>query len=190
MIPEYPIVSSMPIDESTLLAISAQEWQDGGWDPNLYYSPVDRYEWVEAIKVLAFERSAISEAAQATTSEGFYTRLAASSHSPDWDEPFDFGVAGLVLALTAAGFRTSNSCSGHYERGMPFVRMVTDASHLELLYQACTKVGCSAIPAEGQVEVHGQTVLHLVSLGDELARCKDAFESVGFVELEGEWVDE
>jgi hypothetical protein len=29
-----------------------------------------------------------------------------------------------------------------------------------------------------------------VSLGDELARYKDAFESVGFVELEGEWVDE
>jgi len=192
VIPEFEPVPSEPVDPAQLRTLTAQEWNDG-FDSNLAYFPVCDYEWDTAERALAVEAAAIDgAAAAAATPEDFEATLEAVGDSDAWDfGGLDVGVTGLVFALQAAGFRTSNSCRGHPRFGLPFVRTVLDAVHLDFLLPRVEEAGCTVMPTpDGQVEIFGVTVRHLVRLGEILARDKAAAAEIGFVDIPGEIEDE
>jgi hypothetical protein len=84
----------------------------------------------------------------------------------------DLGVAGAVLALSAAGCATLVSCSGHFGKGRwssyPMIQFATDESHAPILLELAEAAGCGmTVSEQGLLEVWAlsvEPILHLAEL--------------------------
>ncbi len=101
----------------------------------------------------------------------------------------DVGIASPILALSAVGFRTfSTSCRGHVgslDWSIPFVALIADAAHLELLDPLATRAHCAIlVRSDGLVEVRAEQVMALNDLAFMLLDHAAAFDALEPIEFE------
>lgn len=145
----------------------------------LYDSDFHDATWEDAIDALEVERDLVIVAhTQSTTWSDFEDAV-------DSDEDFDpfvtcgldIGVAGLVLALCAAGCATTTSCRGHVHGPFdyPLVRFFADIGRARIVRDCAIEAGCG-FASGGPMEVWGPSVLHAIRLAHLLVYCRPAFE--------------
>lgn len=96
----------------------------------------------------------------------------------------DIGVAGTVLALSAAGCATSTSCRGHhtgkpspYE--VPEVVFWADIQRARAVREVAASTGCCfGVDDEGRASVWAPSVVEIMALAKELAARRETFEGL------------
>lgn len=191
VIPTFEVVPSQPINPEQLIdSLTVQEWEEG-WDGNLEYGCMCRYDWDEANDQLRYESVALRQAdADSATHEEFEAFLEQLDVPLEYYTAMDVGVAGLVLALTCAGLRTSNSCRGHVRYSQPFVRAAATPAHVAYLQPLALKAGCTLVPENGQIVIFAPDVLRFVALGKAIVDDRSVAGELGYLEVTGDHEDD
>ncbi|MCV7067495.1 hypothetical protein H7H51_20645 [Mycolicibacterium farcinogenes] len=170
VIPTYNVVPEIEIDDRVLLRLNARAVIDG-FSIVRDYSPLIDITWDEAEDCVAAEDRWLERAAGAPGPKQFDEILYAAPDEEahdDFDWLFrsnDVGVAGLVLALSAAGYATYYSCRGHagiVGTRLPQVRFGTEPDRLRQLAPYVSRAGCGAVvDTDGLVTVYAQSVTEM-----------------------------
>jgi hypothetical protein len=157
------------------------------WVANAEHLALWPGDWDSAANALAKERELVAEADERSESAEQFEQLltdAEAEHRDDESSPLDLGVAGLVLALNAAGFATASSCRQHVGGApfgdCPFVYTTGDDRRIEVLLRLARDVGAGlteGAPGEGFV-VYGPTVRVLMSLAARIVDARWAFDAL------------
>lgn len=172
---------------------SADEAEGDTFDGNRLYDPsLLGIDWIDVADGLALEADLVERAdREATDVDQFEAIL---EEDPDEDTlmifgSLDLGVAGAVLALSAAGCVTASSCRGFgghaYE--LPEVTFWADVERAWLVRNVAADVGCSfGVDDEGRASVWGPSVRELMALGAELYERRASFDALPERILSGE----
>ncbi len=92
----------------------------------------------------------------------------------------EFGVAGLVVALSAAGCVTASSCRGHVHEhdAVPYVLFRCDPDRAASVARACTTIGCGFGDVADMLVIHGYSVAALLDLADLLVERRAEFDRI------------
>lgn len=172
---EVPRALSVPAQADALAG-----YLDGNreYDSSFAYST-----WQDAEEVLSIEREAISGARSARSAEEFDERL--DDYYEDEDllalGGLDAGVAGLTLALNAAGCLTTTSCRSHPGRpragiDYPQVRFYCDADRASITRELAAHARCGfAAGDDGVLEVWAPSVIEMMNLAAAVLSARDRF---------------
>lgn len=185
MIPTYDVVPEIEGDSKLLRVLTARDIVDG-FSLVRDYAPLIDITWAEAEDCVAAESRWLQLAAHAADPEQFDEILYSA---PDEEAPGDFdwlfrwndvGVAGLVLALSAASFATCYSCRGHAATGgrpIPQVRFGTEPERLNQLIPYIGDAGCGAlVDNDGLVTVYAQSVAEMNRLARMIVAAREVFD--------------
>ncbi|KRF28934.1 hypothetical protein [Phycicoccus sp. Soil802] len=191
MIPTFEVVPSQPVNPEQLIgSLTVQEWEEG-WDGNRAYGCICRYDWDEANDQLRYESIVLRQAdAGSSKHEEFEAFLEELDVPHEYFTAMDVGVAGLVLALTCAGLRTSSSCRGHVRDGQPAVRAAATPAHVAYLQPLALESGCTVVPENGQIVILAPDVLRLVALGKAIVDDRAVAGELGYLEVTGDLEDD
>jgi hypothetical protein len=133
------------------------------------YEPMIDVSWDGVRGCLAAEAIWLERAAQAASADGFDETLSVASDKEAGDDVdwlfrgLDVGVAGLVRALSAAGYATCYSCRGHAELAserVPHAFLGTETARLRLLVGYAGTVGCGVeTDGDGLVTIYACSVV-------------------------------
>ena len=154
----------------------------------LYDSTILETDWEDATEAIALETDLIAAADTASaTADDFDAIL--EEDLEDWQslllDGLDFGVAGTVLALSAAGCATSTSCRGHHTcRPSPYeipeVVFWADIQRARVVRDAAATTGCGfGVDDEGRASVWAPSVIEMMALARELTARRATFEGLG-----------
>jgi len=157
------------------------------WVANAAHFPLRPGDWEAATTTVAAEQVLVARADEGShNSQEFEDLLDASEaeHSDDEWSGLDLGVAGLVLALNAAGFATASSCRRHVGRPPtgdgPFVFATGDADRIALLTPLVADAGAGldqGALGEG-FAVYATSLTALMRLASLVLRARRQFEAL------------
>jgi len=156
------------------------------WVVNQEHFAIRPGDWDVAEATIAAEAAAVAAADAASSNndefEGHLVAAEANDDGQDWGG-LDFGVAGLVMALNAAGFATASSCRkhpGHTWAEYPFVITTGEAIRvdaLQPLIQRANAGGCVGPPGEG-FGIYADSILPLMRLADLIMHTRSTFQAL------------
>jgi len=161
---------------------SQREARAGYLDGNREYDPdIGLTDWTDVEEAIAFERSLLSNARDASDSREFNELM--DGETDDWDplQGLDGGVAAAVFALNAAGCVTSMSCRGHPGYAtegfdIPRIRVFADAAQGAILAAAVRDAGCGLeIDERGTGLIYAPSVVEMIALAEVLLGRRAAF---------------
>jgi hypothetical protein len=135
--------------------------------------PLIDITWDEALSCIAAESRWIERASEAADSARFDKILEGapdveSGDDGDWlFRSVEVGAAGLVFALSAAGFATCTSCRGHaglHGQRRPLVGFNTDPHRLRTLAKCGARAGCGLKVRDRLALAVGRSVADLHSM--------------------------
>lgn len=141
--------------------------------------------WEEAHEALTEETRWLNEADLAsTTTDEFDDHL----YDAEQDDPetrfvtmvgLDVGVAGLVLALSAAGYLPWISCSAHGGgTKIPQVGLYASAPRTRILLDLARTADCGVEDQDGGLWIFGRSVYNLNKLAHLLLAARDRFADI------------
>jgi hypothetical protein len=183
MIPTFEVIDHDPGWRAAELArVTFDNWQGGDFTASHGYSPLSQLPWEEVQGVIAEESQILSRLDGDSATPKQFEELAREADDNAWG---DFGTAGLVCTLSAAGFWTFTSCRGHYGRldwDVPFVGFIADRLHLEVLEPLILQAGSALlVRPDGLVEVCADRVTALHDLAALILEYRAAFHELGSV---------
>lgn len=187
MIPTYSVSPRIRVRESSLKALSAEDVVEGFSLVRDYQQVID-ISWDEVVDCIEAESRWLDHAAGSADAAQFDAVLddaVEQEVGDDFDHLFrgmDVGVAGLVFALTAAGYATCYSCRGHAgisTARVPQVRLATEPDRLRLLVDYAERAGCGLdADDEGLVTVYASSVPDLHRMATLVMEDRAVFESL------------
>lgn len=144
--------------------------------------------WEEARECVEAEARWIEHASASEDPAGFDEVLADATEAEAGDDvdwlfrDAEVGAAGLVLALSAAGYATCTCCRGHVglpHETAPQVGLDTEANRLRLLATYAARAGCGVRTSDGLVWVYGRSVSDLHRLAVAILADSAEFDALG-----------
>ncbi|RVX44927.1 hypothetical protein EDD27_7694 [Nonomuraea polychroma] len=194
MVPEFDVGCYVDYDAERLPEVTAQDvatFCAHGF--NREYTPLFDVTWEDAEYTLEIERTALDRAGQADDGEGFEAALEAFTDEA-WEneddgyfvyiQGLDLGVAGLVMAIIAAGATTYTSCRGRvpgsrHHHPHPHVGVVLDRNRASLFAELVLAAGCCLYTSEyGDLAIGAPSVDHCHQLAKMIVERKAAFEEL------------
>ena len=145
-----------------------------GFGENYRYEDLRGISWEQAIETIGFERELVEEliAAPGPDIEGFKELV--DQNVILWG--LDPGVAGAVMALSAAGCVTSSSCNGgcfgdpHHE-DCPVIAFCARPWSVPVLLESAEAVGVGLVNGlEGLLLVYANDIRQMLRFAEELIR--------------------
>ncbi|GAB3428310.1 hypothetical protein [Flindersiella endophytica] len=172
MLPTYDVDPAVDVDERQLDVLTPYEVVHG-FAAIAGYHPLIEINWDEARECVEAEERWFERASKAADAAEFDEILGTAPEiEADGDGDWLFrwnevGAAGLVLALSAAGYATCTSCRGHvgltHERA-PQVGLSTEPERLRLSVDHARRADCGVETSGGLVWVYGRSVADLHAL--------------------------
>jgi hypothetical protein len=187
MIPNFDVATSLETDGTALRALRAYEVVHG-FSAVRDYRPLIDIEWTDVEGCVEAEDRWM-ELASAAEDPARFDEILAEAPDVEADGDFDWlfrytdvGVAGLVFALSAAGYATCYSCRGHAGIAgtqVPQVRLGTEPDRLRLLAEYAAKTGCGAlVDSDGLVTVFAPSARELHLLAGLILSERATFEAL------------
>lgn len=181
MIPEFDVPTAIHVDFDALRPpASVQPAGSAGYNGD--HVDLTRTSWAEAIEALTEETQWLAEANEASTTVDEFEEHLYETGQDDPDTQFvtmaglDVGVAGLVLALSAAGYLPWISCSAHGGgTKIPQVGLYASAPRAMILIEAAQEVGCGIEDRDGGLWIFARSVLDMNRLAHALVEARDQF---------------
>ncbi|MBE1533213.1 hypothetical protein [Actinomadura algeriensis] len=192
MVPEFNVESYVDYDPARLREITAEDvatYPGPGY--NQEYEPLVDVSWADARATLEIERAALDRAGKAEDAAGFEDILEAVADEAYEEEDnafawcvqgLDLGVAGLAMALVAAGGATYTSCRGRAPGSIhlqehPLVGVVLDAPRAALVAEFVLAAGCCLyMDRDGHLAVGAPTVEHCHRLAKLIVEKSELFD--------------
>lgn len=194
MVPEFNVDSYVEYDPARLREVTAEDvatYPGPGY--NRDYEPLADVSWADVRTTLETERAALDSAGKAEDAAGFEGILQAAADEAYEEEDgafawcvqgldLDLGVAGLVMALAAAGGATYTSCRGKapgsiHPQEHPLVGVVLDANRAALVAELVLVAGCCLyMDRDGYLAVGAPTVEHCHRLAELLVEKSELFD--------------
>ncbi|MEV0269784.1 hypothetical protein AB0H43_13480 [Hamadaea sp. NPDC050747] len=192
MIPHYEVETTIEVGSPPKRL--SPETVVHGFEAIRDYEPLLDLSWAEVDECLRAEEAWLEYAASADN-EASFDEILSSAHGrglpheisedpeePDFDELFrylDIGVAGLVYALSAAGYATCSSCRGHPGISRPpQVGFGTEPERLSHLIPYVERSGCGMEVSGGVAWIYSNSVTALHALAQMLFDHRAHFESM------------
>jgi hypothetical protein len=189
--PTYDVVPLIQIDSTALKALSPAEVVYG-FEAIRDYEPMINVSWPEVAKCIRAEGAWLTHAQSAIDESQFDAILAEAygddpqdgiEEAEDFDYLFrnlDVGVAGLVFALSAAGYATCTSCRGHDGIARPpQVGLGTEPERLARLASYTRGAGCGLEVADGIAWIYARSVTDLHAMAQAILDDQAEFEVLG-----------
>lgn len=185
VLPRWAVEVSVEAVSPNVGGLLDAELRMRSWVANLDHFALRPGDWEVAESTLAEERRLVGEADEASADAHEFEDLLAASEDgqvdADWSG-LDLGVAGLVLALNAAGFATASSCRQHpggppFGDG-PFVFVTGDEARISVLVPLARAAGAGleqGPPGEG-FTIYASTVRELMQLAKLILDARATFE--------------
>lgn len=190
MVPEFDVESYVSYRPSRLRVLTADEVVNG-FVHNIEYEPLPIVTWDEVANTLDVERGALDVARSAQDAASYESALDEVEDAGTDDDLFlaavgglDLGVAGLVMALAAAGGATFTSCRGQapgsiHQHPHPFVGVALDAPRAALLAEMVGSEGCCLYEVElGLLAVGAPTLERAHALASRILERRHDFDSL------------
>jgi len=157
------------------------------WVANMDHFALRPGDWAVAEATVAHEAELVRQADHASSSDAEFEDALAEFEGEHFDADWsglDLGVAGLVLALNAAGFATASSCRQHvggqpFGDG-PFVFLTGDVARIGLLVPLAVASGVGlepGPPGEG-FTVYAATIAELMTLAALILTEREEFQAL------------
>ena len=154
------------------------------WIENYDHLQIEPGDWESAVRTIQAERTLIDEADKASDSPAdFEHHISTAQGGAEW-YGLDLGVAGLVMALNAAGFATASSCRQHVGvlgfGEYPFVSATGDLERIAALTPLVQSAGAGmsqAAPGQG-FGIYANTVRELMKLAELIVKARPAFDTI------------
>ncbi|WP_127936635.1 hypothetical protein [Nonomuraea polychroma] len=184
MIPRYDVEPIVEIDIQQLKVPDAEDVADGF----VYvheYEPLVPVGWAEVLECLEFEDHWLTTADAEADSPAEFDKIMDQAESGDEDDIpdgplqlLDLGVAGLSLALCAAGCVTFCSCRAHNDHRIntwthPQVGFAADADRALIVARLAREIGCGL----GNAVDRRYLVAYASSLSETTALAKAIYDS-------------
>ena len=188
MIPSYEIDTDTEFDPRRL-GTPGRHWvQDPGPQIGYDVGVFDRSSWEVAKVVIEEEQRRLAILDARAADAHAFDALAYELFDNDRSQKspwamvgeLEFGVSGLVVALSAAGCVTASSCRGHVHESdaVPYVLFRSDPDRAALVAHACATIGCGFWDVADMLVIHGYSVAALLKLAELVVGRRAEFERI------------
>jgi hypothetical protein len=182
MIPDFEVVSGVDVAYDELRP-PGDVSPAGSAGFNRDHFDLTQTSWPEAIEAVREERRWLDEADHASTTAEEFEEHVYDSREEDPDTGFvtlaglDVGVAGLVLALSAAGYLPWISCSAHSGGAqIPQVGLYASAARTRILAELTLDAEALLRDQDGGLWVVARSVRHMNQLAQLLIDARSRLE--------------
>jgi hypothetical protein len=188
MIPSSPIVLAMDDPAGVAGYPSLDDLYSDTLDGNRLYDPgILDAGWDDVIEAITVEAGLIAAADAGSSTAAEFDALL-DRDLEDWQElvlgTLDVGIAGAVLALSAAGCATSSSCrANHVGRSsdfvVPEVVFWTTPERAHLVRAVASDAGCAfGVDEDGRASVWAPSLAEMMTLARELLARRATFDGL------------